>query len=161
MHDTFVPLADYLRGPVPAPAEPIVAAVDQPGIDAMPLAEDAAVEEALADIRRFRAALADALDVRIERLLGDIAAGVLARELHLAPVDLHAIVARELALAGEPPVTIHANPDECELLQAFAGSVVADPALRRGDVRIELRSGTIAATLGCRLERALAAAVPA
>ena len=72
--------------------------------------EDAALEEALADIRRFRAALADALDVRIE-VAADIAAGVLARELRLAPADLRAIVARELALAGEPPVT-HSRPSE-------------------------------------------------
>ena len=157
MHDAFVPLAEYLRGPVAAPVEPVAAGVDESGIDAHPLAENAAVEEVLADIRRFRAALADALDVRIERLLGDIAAGVLARELHLAPADLHAIVARELALAGGPPVAIHAHPDECELLQAFAGRVVSDPALRCGDVTIELHSGTIVATLGCRLERVLVA----
>lgn len=160
MHDTFVPLGEYLRGPVPAPAEPVVA-VDEPAVDGIALGENAALEEALADIRRFRAALADALDVRIERLLSDVAAGVLARELHLAPVDLRAIVARELALAGEPPVTMYANPNECELLQAYAGCVLADPALRCGDVRIDLRSGTIVATLGCRLERALAAVAPA
>jgi flagellar biosynthesis/type III secretory pathway protein FliH len=164
MHDTFVPLAEYLRGPAPAAAEPVVPDIDEPDVDAPDvdlhsLDENAALEEALADIRRFRAALADALDVRVERLLGDVAAGVLARELRLAPADLRAIVARELALAGEPPVTIHANPNECELLQAFASHVVADSALRSGDVRIELRSGTIVATLGCRLERALAAVV--
>jgi flagellar biosynthesis/type III secretory pathway protein FliH len=159
MHDTFVPLAEYLRGPVPAPAEAVVPEVVEPEVETNALAENAPVEDALADIRRFRAALADALDVRVERLLGDIAAGVLARELRIAPVDLRAIVARELALAGEPPVKIHAHPDECELLGAFEGNVVADPTLRLGDVRIELRSGTIAATLGCRLECALAAAV--
>jgi flagellar biosynthesis/type III secretory pathway protein FliH len=157
MHDTFVSLAEYLRGPVPTPPEPVVAGADESGFETSPHAENPADEEALAEIRRFRAALADALDVRIERLLGDIAAGVLARELHLAPADLRAIVARELALAGEPPVTLYAHPDECERLRGFAGGVVADPALLRGDVRIEVRSGTIVATLGARLERALAA----
>jgi flagellar biosynthesis/type III secretory pathway protein FliH len=159
MHDTFVPLAEYLRGPVATPAEPIAPETEEPDVEAHPHAENVPVEEALADIRRFRAALADALDLRIERLLGDIAAGVLARELRIAPVDLRAIVARELALAGDPPVKIYARPDECELLTAFEGNVAADPGLRCGDVRIELRSGTIDATLGCRLERALAAAL--
>ncbi len=158
MHDTFVPLGEYLRGAAVAPAEPIAPEACEPNVEAEPLAQNVPREEALADIRRFRAALADALDVRMERLLGDIAAGVLARELRIAPVDLRAVVARELALAGEPPVNIYAHPDECELLGAFEGNVLADPALRRGDVRIELRSGTIAATLGCRLESALAAA---
>jgi flagellar biosynthesis/type III secretory pathway protein FliH len=158
MHDTFVSLAEYLRVPAAIPAEPIVPEVGECNVETNPPDENVPVEEALADIRRFRAALADALDVRVERLLGDVAAGVLARELRIAPVDLRAIVARELALAGDPPVQVHAHPDECELLRAFEGIVVADPALRRGDVRIELRSGTIAATLGCRLERAIAAA---
>lgn len=163
MHDAFVPLAEYLRAPIPDSPEPVAPEADEPDVEASTFAdaESAGIEEAFSDIRRFRAALADALDVRIERLLGDIAAGVLARELLLAPVDLRAIVARELALAGGPPVKIHARPDECQLLQAFEGAVVADPMLRSGDVRIELRSGTIAATLGCRLERALAAAVRA
>jgi flagellar biosynthesis/type III secretory pathway protein FliH len=162
MHDTFVPLAEFLRGPAAAPLEPIAAEPGEPGepdIKEHPPVENVPLREALADIRRFRAALADALDARVERLLVDIAAGVLARELRIAPVDLRAIVARELGLAGEPPVKIHTHPDEYELLSAFEGSVVADSSLHRGDVRIELRSGTIAATLGCRLECAIAAAV--
>jgi flagellar biosynthesis/type III secretory pathway protein FliH len=159
MHDTFVPLAEYLRVPVAAPEEPSAGEDDAPDVDTGPHGEDAFVEEALADIRRFRAALADALELRVERLLGDIAASVLARELRTASVDLHAIVARELALAGESPVKVRAHPDECESLAAWAGAVVADPSLCRGDVTIELRSGTIAATLGVRLDRALAAAV--
>jgi flagellar biosynthesis/type III secretory pathway protein FliH len=157
MHDTFVPLAEYLRAPVAAPAEPPALETDAPSVEVMPGEEDALVEEALAEIRRFRAALADALDLRVERLLGDIAASVLARELRIAPADLRAVVTRELALAGEPPLKIRAHPDDCESLEAW-GAVVADSAMRPGDVTIELRGGTIAATLGVRLERALAAA---
>ena len=158
MHDTFVSLTEYLRGPAPALPEPMSIESEPPNAEAAASDDEVSpVEETLADVRRFQAALADALEVRLEGLLGDIAAGVLARELRIAPPDLRAIVERELALAGEPPVRIRAHPDECESLQAFDSIVVADPAMRRGDVTIEVRSGTIAATLGCRLERALAA----
>ena len=124
----------------------------------MPPPDETQLEEALLDIRRFRAALADALDLRVEHLLGEIAASVLARELRVAPADLRAIVARELTLGGEPPVRIRAHPSECEALNGLGDAIVADPGLRRGDVAIDVRGGTIAATLGCRLERAIAAA---
>ena len=157
MHDTFVPLAEYLRVPAEPPAEPAEEDEGEPSDGAESRDEGVPVEEALAHVRRFRAALADAVDLRAERLLADIAASVLGRELRVAPADLRAIVARELALAGEPPVRLRAHPDECESLHSWGAVVVADPALRRGDVTLELRSGTIAATLGCRLERVLAA----
>lgn len=155
MHDTFVPLADYLRGPAVPPPEPVPAETDAHETKDTACDEAAPLEEALAEVRRFRAALADALEVRIEALLGDVAATVLARELHIAAADVRAIVQRELALAGESPVRIRAHPDECERLRGFEGIVFSDPAIRCGDVVIELQSGTIASTLGCRLERAL------
>jgi flagellar biosynthesis/type III secretory pathway protein FliH len=161
MHETFVPLAEYLRVPV-APVTP--SENDGPDghvAEVLPEIEELPLEEALADIRRFRAALADALDLRVEHLLGDIAASVLARELRVAPADLRAIVARELARSGELPLRIRAHPSECDALNGLDGAVVADPGLRRGDVAIDVRGGTIAATLGCRLERAIAAAATA
>jgi flagellar biosynthesis/type III secretory pathway protein FliH len=162
MLDAFVPLAEYLHARAPQPpleAEIGEALAGEPHPCAeTPVDEHAACDEMLAEIRRFRAALADALDARVEDLLREIAAGVLARELRLAPADVGAIAAHELALAGGPPLRLSAHPDECAALSAFACPVVADPTLLRGDLVIALRSGTIHATLGCRLERALASA---
>jgi flagellar biosynthesis/type III secretory pathway protein FliH len=165
MPDGFVSLAEFLRAPEVEQREPVPFAVEacsDPLPDSIESEEDPDVgEEALSAARRFRAALADALDARVERLLGEIAASVLARELRLAPADVRAIVIREIELAGEPPLKIRAHPTECAALHDFECLVVADAALRRGDVAIEVRSGTIAATLGWRLERALAhAAAP-
>jgi flagellar biosynthesis/type III secretory pathway protein FliH len=159
MPDAFIPLSEYLRAPAfeavaidePSPAQEAVAA---------PEADDAVetLERALSDLRCFRAALADALDARLERLLLDLACSVLARDLRLAPADLATVVAREVERAGEPPVRLRAHPDECSALGAFGCPVVADPTLLRGDVTLDLRSGTIRSTLGVRLERALAEA---
>ncbi|HTA39570.1 MAG TPA: FliH/SctL family protein [Candidatus Acidoferrales bacterium] len=158
MHDAFVPLAEYLRVPVAPVVLGEVEICDEPVAEMLPQQDEVAVDEALAELRRFRAALADALDLRVEMLLAGIAASVLARELRLAPADVRAVVARELALSGESPIRIRAHPSECESLSGWDAAVVADPSLRRGDVSIDLQSGTIAATLGCRLERAIVAA---
>jgi flagellar biosynthesis/type III secretory pathway protein FliH len=158
MHDAFVPLAAYLRSSEPAPVAPAEEERDEPAAIA-DVQRDTPAGDELAEIRRFRAAIADALDLHLDRLLTGIAAGVLARELRIAPADLQAIVARELAQTGEPPVRIRANPNDCASLAAWDGVVVADATLRGGDVAIDLRSGTILATLGCRLERVLAASL--
>jgi flagellar biosynthesis/type III secretory pathway protein FliH len=180
MHEIFVPLDEFLR---PAHASPpakervdgappgeslrdaaSVREAEPPGKPsagqgACAFAEsaeyEAALDEALADIRRFRAALADALDAKVEALLGEIAASVLGRDLRVAPLDVRAIVERELALAGGVPLRVRAHPGECAALHGVACAVVADASLRRGDVMLDLRAGTIDATLGCRLERAL------
>jgi len=156
MHETFVPLAEFLRRPASEP--PLFEAEREQELTCEPTAEDEAspIEEVWSDVRRFRAALADALDVRLERLLCDIAVSVLARELRLVPADVSAIVARELDLAGEAPVRVRVHPDDRSALAPMECEVAADPGLRRGDVAIDVRSGTISATLGCRLERALA-----
>ena len=158
MHDTFVPLAEYLRAPAAASTCEAVEEAQPPGEhDAEIVAADGegALEDALAEVRRFRAALADALDARIEVLLREIATTVVGREIGIAPADVRAIVAREIALAGEPPLKIRANPFECDALRRAGYAVAADPAMRRGDLAIELRSGTIDASLGCRLEGVL------
>lgn len=153
MPDRFVPLAAFVRPPATAdPIEPPPrVACGDAGRDAG--SEGAAeLAETIGDIRRFRAALADALDAAVETLLLDIAAGVLARELRLAPCDLAAIVTRALERFGESePLLIRVHPQELAAIGGCGAPVVADEGLRRGDACIDLRSGTIDATLGARL----------
>jgi Flagellar assembly protein FliH len=157
MHDTFVSLHDFLRVPEPQ-CDPLVECTsdEEPIAEALLESESSPSEDILSDISRFRASLADALDARVEHLLCEIACSVLARELRLAEVDLRAVVMRELELGGEPPLRARAHPDDLASLNGCGCAVVADAALRHGDVVFELRCGTISATLGCRLEGALA-----
>lgn len=111
---------------------------------------------ALSEVRRFHAALADALDVALEGLLRDVACDVLARELSLAPADVAAIAARAVTrYASESPLRIRVHPEELFRLNGMEVPVVADSELRRGDVALDLQCGTIDAGLGARLLCAL------
>ncbi len=161
MPDEFVPLARYLR------AEP-----HDTDVSDEPFAQTAAeseretpgqaegreeIEEAIRAARRFRAGLADAMDARLESLLREIANEVLARELELRAADVAAIVRGALVRARESVLTIRAHPRDADALEPLAMPVATDEALRRGDVTIELTSGTIEMRLEERLERVLAA----
>jgi flagellar biosynthesis/type III secretory pathway protein FliH len=162
MPDEFVPFEVFLRN---ATMDTRSESVDDAPIS---VEETAAVEatadeyvgeevagemrEAISEVRRFRAALADALDLALERVLHDIAASVLARELELAPVDIARIVEQTLRRhADEQPVTLRVHPAEVELAVAAGLPVQPDERLRRGDMTIVLRSGTIDLSLGTRV----------
>ncbi len=155
MPNEFVPLSRWLAQAsveVVQPLEPCAAEepVAEPTIDEV----ESAVDDAIADVRRFRAALADALDIAVAELVREIAFDVVGRELQLAPVDLRSIVDRARERYGfKEPIAIRVHPDERELLPSDIAPIVCDARLRRGDVSLEIESGTIDATLGARLER--------
>jgi flagellar biosynthesis/type III secretory pathway protein FliH len=152
----FVALGTWLCPAAPAIAIDPPAREDESPSDppALPGEEDV-IADVGARVRRFRAMLADALDRSFADLLRDIAAEVLGRELQCAPAELQAIVERALERAAdELPVCVHVHPSQLALLQLDL-PVVADARLRCDDVRIDLRSGTIDASLGLRLEQLL------
>ncbi|MGA8533588.1 MAG: FliH/SctL family protein [Candidatus Tumulicola sp.] len=116
----------------------------------------AAIADVLAAARRFYAALGDALEAAVDELLRDIACDVLARELALAPADVASIAAAALRrYAATAPLRLRAHPEETGALEGLELPVVADAGLRRGDVVIDVRAGTIDASLGARLEHVL------
>lgn len=153
MSDEFVPLAVFLRSASPEPAAEESSVVE---IEVPPADDD--YQATLRAARRFRAGVADALEACVAQLLRRIADEVLARELRLADADVAAIVAAALnRFAGENVLIVRAHPAECDALAVFDVERVADDALARGDIRMELRSGTIDLTLQARLDAALAA----
>jgi flagellar biosynthesis/type III secretory pathway protein FliH len=112
-------------------------------------------------IRRFRAALADALDVAVQRLLAEIAENVLARELTVAGADVAAVVAKTRErFSSERVLTVRVHPRDRNVLGGLEIDSVIDETLVPGDVIAELRSGTIDLRLRARLESALAACAP-
>ena len=128
-----------------------------------PIAEPAAPHEAesvelLREVRLFRARVAEAVDLAIATLLQDIAADVVGRELELAPVAIERIVDRALArYLAEEPLRIRVHPDDAAALREAPIAVEADPRLRRGDAAVDLRNGTVDASLGVRLDEAVRA----
>ncbi|MGR4065959.1 MAG: FliH/SctL family protein [Vulcanimicrobiaceae bacterium] len=150
----FVPIARLL-GAQPGDAAPGAsgaAVVETESADACVPAAAESLKDALRDARLFRAALADALDAELAHVLRDVATAIVARELELAPVDVHAIVIRALERAqAQEVVTIRVHPSEVRALTQCDLPVRGDPALRRGDAAIDVASGTIDATLGARL----------
>ena len=151
MEREFVSLADTLRPPAPVrdvvPAGP----ADMPE-PASP--EDVAdATAAVRDARLFRARLADVLDEASSRLIRELAAAVIARELRLAPCDIDAVVRDVLQLA--PVVRVRLAP--CEAACVAGIPVVADPSLEPGDAIVELAGGMIDARLGVRLATVLEA----
>jgi len=149
VRDEFVPLEVFLR---PAPR-----AAEIPAIEASAVATVAPESaEAIGAARRFRAGLADAVDVAVARLLPGIARDVLARELRLAPADIAAIVAAALHRFGdEMPLVLRAAPADVAALADVSIAVVADDTLHRGDVVFELHSGTIDLRMESRLQAVL------
>ncbi len=155
MSSPFVPLAAFLR---PTPSDPAVEPVSpqRDGLASVPDATDR--DEAIRAARRFRAALADALEAAIEELLPRIARDVLARELELRPVEIRAIVAAACnRFECENVLAVRVHPDDLAALHEIEFERVADRTLERGDVALQLRSGTIDVTLSARLDAALAA----
>jgi flagellar biosynthesis/type III secretory pathway protein FliH len=153
--DGFVALAAYLRPVAPAPA------IELPPVATPPseiCAAGAEYDETLRAVRRFRAALADALEGAVQRLLRAIACEVLARELRLAGADVAAIVTAAAARAGgEKVLSVRAHPDDCVALAGIEIERIADDTLQPGDICLEIASGTIDLKLWTRLDAALAA----
>lgn len=153
MRDAFVPFEIAFAPPpdgVPEAASEIEI-VELPVTTALPERSDV-----LAEVRRFRAALADALDAQLREIVREVACEVLGRELRLAPADVTAIATGALErYAADGPLRLRAHPLDARALETLELPIVADGALRRGDLTIELRSGTIDASLGARLEALL------
>jgi flagellar biosynthesis/type III secretory pathway protein FliH len=154
MSDMFVPLDAFLRPgtdetapePSPPPEE----------LTIPPHAEEQI--ETLRRARRFRAALSDALDAAVQDLLPAIAREVLARELVLGEADVASIVAVALArFSRERVLSIRAHPRDLDALGSIELDRIADDTLQPGDIRLDLRSGTIDLTLADRLDAVLAA----
>lgn len=158
MADRFMPLRDFAlqtREPEPETETEVLYSTASARELEQKYAQPQAYE-ALAELRRFRAAVYDAVDVAVRTMLCDIAAEVLARELELAPADLEAIVARARSRhASEHVVYVRVHPDEAAQLGNAGVDAIADPSLRRGDAVLCVRSGTIDVTLGVRLAAVL------
>ena len=152
--DEFVPLAALLRRA--APVEPVMASIVVAPPESERPVDDDALQALASQIRRFRAHLSQAFDAVLERLLRDLACDVLARELAIAPVEIAAVASNCLARAlDESPLRLRACSDDCERLVELGLPIVADPALRSGDVIVELRDGELDLCLGVRLEAIL------
>jgi hypothetical protein len=153
----FVALADVLRPPrearVPQPdlATPLEVEHDAAALGPPPLSLE--TREALREARLFGARLADAFDAAAARLLRDLAAHVLARELQLRPCDLSALIAR--VLAGAPAVRLRVA--QADAAVAAPLPVVVDAALAPGDAIVELTGGAFDVRLGVRLANVLEA----
>ncbi len=159
MPEAFVPMRAWLERALEPNAtveEVVVEPEDEIACEVdcvVPVASD--VDDAIAQAKRFRAALEDAVACSLDDLLRDIASDVLARELALAPCDLRAIVTQALDRYRVEPLHVHVHPDEVPLLEAAGIPIVSDDSLRRGDVVLQTRYGSIDASLGIRLERLL------
>ncbi len=104
-----------------------------------------------ADLALLHLAAAEALERRAAALLEGLARDVLARELQLAPVDLHALVATALAaFRDEMPFAFAISPEDAD---RFEGPlpVRTDPSLRAGDLVVEVRDGALESPLRFRL----------
>ncbi|HVA29086.1 MAG TPA: FliH/SctL family protein [Candidatus Baltobacteraceae bacterium] len=156
MPDGFQSLAQWLTPKVQV-ADDIVNA---PQAEELSESCDARVPDmdvALSELRRFRAALADAIDETRERLLREIAVDVVARELELCDADIDAVIERACErYAIDVPVAVRLHPGDAATVH-LAYPVIEDATLRRGDAIVEASSGTIDARLGVRLERVLRA----
>lgn len=145
----FRRLAELLRSSEnPAPADEKAA---EPEDRLQPDDEDAA-----RDLRLFRARIAEAVECAVETLCEDIAAEVVGRELQLAPPEIETIVRRALErYAAEGITRVRAHPEDAAKLSHDLA--YADPSLRRGDVLLEVASGSVDASLGVRLASVLRA----
>ncbi|HEY8315107.1 MAG TPA: FliH/SctL family protein [Candidatus Baltobacteraceae bacterium] len=109
-------------------------------------------QELSRDVTFFHVHLREALERAVDVLLRDIAADVLARELRLAPADIGGIVERALLrYRNEEPLRIRVHPDDASAATHASIPIELDRKLRCGDAVIELRDGSVDASLGVRL----------
>ena len=147
MPDTFVALAQWLR---PCDPQPIVSEPppDDEALDAIP-ADPPELDALMCEVRRFRAALADACERECANVLREAAVAVLGRDLTLQPSDVAAIVRRICSETAGEVLRVRVAPSDAGACVDVA--CVIDESLRAGDAIVELRSGTIDARLGVRL----------
>lgn len=168
MPEGFTPLEDYLRATLVEPRAARTQAAGAPDaheehdvtLESMPATErqSTALSEVVSKARRFRAALAEALDLAVQPMLKEIAREVLGRELKLRPADITAIVARiRDRSASNDLVSVRARSENLDAIQALGFAAMSDDTLPRGRVHIELHSGTIDMTMPAKLEAVLAA----
>lgn len=150
----FVALSEFLRNlESPVTDSRTSDTIEVPASPALPEGE-----EALRCVRRFRAAVSDAVIAAVQEVVPSIVLEVLGRELLLAEADIVAIAAAALRRFDiEQVLSIAAHPTEIETLAPFGLRRVADGSLKRGEIRLELHSGTIDLTLAERTTTALAA----
>lgn len=153
----FRSLASILREPeafvepVPDDAPPIERDASLPAT----FDTDCDLVEIVREMRLFRARLNELLEESLQSLCADIAAGVLARELQIAPADVAAIAERlATRFLDEQPVRVRVHPDEVDLVNCGL-PVTGDGRLHRGDAVLELRGGVVDASLGVRLQGVL------
>jgi hypothetical protein len=162
MSDGFVPLAALLRPP-PEPALDCGPPMADERPAQLTTPDELAIEYALTlgAVRRFRAAVFDALDVSVRQLLEEIAENVLARELRLAGADVASIVAKARErFSNERILAVRVHPSDRDALGELAVERIIDDTLAPGDVIAELRSGTIDMRLRTRIEHALSEVTP-
>jgi len=163
MPEGFVSLKSWFRceeAPVEPQREPAAESpVDGPARAPSPVEE--LEYEVCARVRRFGAMVDDALDHQVASLLREIAVDIIGRELQLASSDLSAIVraARERHAFAQQPLRVRVHPSEVDRLELDV-PVVGDERLRSGDAVIELRSGSIDARLGVRIEQLFERVLP-
>jgi flagellar biosynthesis/type III secretory pathway protein FliH len=153
MAENFVPLEVFLR---PLPSAPAPPAAPEPVAFAAVTSQESV--QTIRAARRFRAALSDALEVAVQQLLPHIARDVLARELKIEAADVGRIAGAALdRFAARGVVAIRAHPEDLGALGALEIEVIGDAALHRGDIILELHSGTIDLRMEARVEVVLAA----
>jgi flagellar biosynthesis/type III secretory pathway protein FliH len=154
--DAFVSLAQWLR------PEPESSACAEAELEPVAVNDEPAtgLEDLFAEIRRFRAAFADACERESLAVVRDAALTVLGRELRLQPADIGAIV-RRICDTRRDCEPLRVRVARCDVAACSVDlPVVADETLRSGDAVIEVRSGTIDARLGVRLETLLGGLEP-
>jgi Flagellar assembly protein FliH len=117
----------------------------------------------LREARVFRARLADACDEAAARLVRELAAQVLVRELRLAPCEIAELVAR--ARERLPVLRVRVSPGDATRMHGTSNDVaalrdvpvIADDQLEDGDAILEVAGGVLDARLGVRLADVLEA----
>lgn len=154
LRDWFAPSRTVAQSAAPCDVSAISNPPDRPE------ANDAGEHRALLEqMRNWYARLDDALDAACERMLCEIASGVLARELRLAPCDLTQLISQLCAQTLGEPLRLRLHPQDCA---SWSGALpaIADATLQAGDAILELCEGSIDARLGVRFAAALAACTP-
>ncbi len=155
MRERFVPLDVFLQRALEPSAPPPQSA---PPSNAPAANVD---DETIRAARRFRAALADALDASVQRLLPAIACEVLGRELLLRGADVAAIVSSAIdRFGGERVVSLRVHPADVPSVLALDIPSIGDRTLQLGDAVVQLQSGTIDLRWAARLDAVLAACLP-